>query len=87
MLFRSILQYSVSGAVAGVGLQYNLNNITGSYGTSNIPATASWYYNYDTFDLARAVGGNFQVLAIYTASLTQQEMLNNYNSLKGRYGL
>ena len=70
----NILQYSVSSS-AGISMLYNLNNITGSYATTNLPATASWYYNRDTFDLARAVGGNFQVLAIYTGSLSQQEML------------
>lgn len=82
-----------------VGFTYNGTNLTAyvngeSIGTITInrEAPGDLYYalfvadstNMGTFGYG---GGKFSVFSVYNKALTQQEITQNYNALKGRFGL
>jgi hypothetical protein len=74
-------------------LNYCLDGGTGSYtlttavSTGNV--TPKWNFNNVTGLPNRYLnsGSMMQVMALYTGSLSNDEMLQNYNGLKARYGL
>ena len=71
---------------------YCFDGITGSF---TLPATVSTgtitpKWNYDNSGLSNRYlnsGSMMQVMALYTGSLSNDQMLQNYNGLKARYGL
>lgn len=82
-----------------VGFTYDGTNLTGyvngeAIGTITISrqAPGNLYYalfisdstNMGTFGYG---GGKFSVFSVYNRALTNQEVTQNYNALKGRYGL
>lgn len=71
-----------------------MDGITGSYtqAAAITTGTITPKFNFDI--VTTPLNGRFlnsgsmmQVMALYTGSLTTQELLDNHNSIKGRYGL
>jgi hypothetical protein len=70
-------------------INYCTDGITGSYTITAAVSTGTITpkFNYDSGTRTLNSGSMMQVMALYTGSLTTAEMLQNHNSLKGRYGL
>jgi hypothetical protein len=85
-----ISQFSFTDAADA--LNYCMDGITGSYTLSTAVSTGivtpKWNFN-NTSLTSRFLnsGSMMQVMALYTGSLDTLEMVQNYNSLKDRYGL
>jgi hypothetical protein len=66
-----------------------MDGTTGSYTLSAAVGTGTLIPKFNNNSGARTLnsGSMMQVMALYTGSLTTSELLQNHNSLKGRYGL
>lgn len=69
--------------------QYCFDGITGSFTLSAAVATGTLTpkFNVDSSTRTLNSGSMMQVMALYTGSLSTQQMLDNHNSIKSRYGL
>lgn len=77
---------------ASNNLNYCMDGTTGSYtiATTLSTGTITPTWNFDSPALPNRFlnsGSMMQVMALYTGSLTTQQLLDNHNSIKGRYGL
>jgi len=70
-------------------VNYCMDGITGSFTLSATVSTGTLIPKFNNNSGARTLnsGSMMQVMALYTGSLTTSELLQNHNSLKGRYGL
>lgn len=87
-----ISQFSFSVTNPNNRWNWCMDGITGSY--TQVAAistgTITPKFNFNSATLTSRFlnsGSMVQVMALYTGSLTTQELLANHNSLKGRYGL
>lgn len=71
--------------------RYCFDGITGSFTLAATVSTGTitpkWNYNSGLTDRYLLSGSMMQVMALYTGSLTTQQMVDNHNSIKARYGL
>jgi len=73
-------------------LNYCMDGVTGSYTVTATVATGTIIpkWNFNSSGLPNRYlnsGSMMQVMALYTGSLTTAQLLQNHNSIKGRYGL
>jgi len=82
--------YNVVGTFDGTTLKYYLNN---SLNASSTPAINILPKNNSVFDIGRYLndnayfGGRIAIVKIYNRAISEQELNQNYNELKTRYGL
>lgn len=67
--------------VNGISVGVNTTNI------ASIPVFTKYYIGAHPVLESRVVNGNIANASIYNRALTQQEVLQNYNALRGRFGV
>ena len=92
-IFHFCSTYSGNGNISGMSLYINgtpvqttsiLNTSPGTLINSKITLGAS---QFNTNDFVNIFSGNIYQTSIYNRALTAQEVLQNYNATKSRYGL
>lgn len=81
---------SVSGTTSSPVANFFVNGTNYTYSLSSMGNTPFLGNNHcvgGNFYIAEYFNGNISQVQIYNRALTQQEILQNYNATKGRYGL
>jgi len=66
---------------------YANGSVIGNYSHSHTPSTATEYLEVGNGSAGEYFAGKIASVKIYNQALTASEILQNYNSLKTRFGL
>ena len=81
--------YHVAMTISGTSLKVYLNGLQVYTTTASNPNQPTLYTNVgrNDYSAARYFNGKIPIARVYTSALTAQQILQNYNAQKGRFGL